>query len=90
MPEELDKEAEDVLADEPNMRYSGTGVNIIISGTEICMVAAKTNKVLTKHDLKKISFAYGGDKVSILSFNVMWLLYELKFTICFMLQPYFI
>lgn len=57
----VDKNVEKAIADEPNMNYAGTNVNLTVSSSRLSLTSLDANQVISSHDMPQISFASGGD-----------------------------
>jgi SHC-transforming protein 1 len=54
-----------VLGDQPDMKHAGANVTLSISSTGLHLSLLDTGQLIAKHDMPNISFASGGDPVSI-------------------------
>lgn len=59
-----DKRIQQALADSPNMNKAGTNVTLRVSSKFLSLVNMENNETIAKHDMPRISFASGGDSVS--------------------------
>lgn len=62
-----DKRVQQALSDTPNMNRAGTDVILRVSSKFLSLVSLENNEIIAYHDMPKISFASGGDSVSILN-----------------------
>lgn len=60
-----DKQVQRAIADAPKMDYAGTNVNLNISSSRLTLTSLDNYKVIASHDMPRISFASGGDCVSL-------------------------
>lgn len=60
-----DKRIQQALSDKPDMENAGTNVTLRVSSKLLSLVNLDSNEVIASHDMPKISFASGGDSVSI-------------------------
>lgn len=60
-----DKRIQQALSDKPDMENAGTNVTLRVSSKLLSLVNLESNEVIASHDMPKISFASGGDSVSI-------------------------
>lgn len=56
------------------MENAGTNVTLTVSSKFLSLVSLENNEIIAKHDMPKISFASGGDPVSLplLIINLMF------------------
>ena len=47
------------------MDHAGSNVNLTISSTSLAVTVLETGQIVAKHEMPRISFASGGDTVSI-------------------------
>lgn len=60
-----DKRIQQALAEKPDMENAGTNVTLRVSSKLLSLINLENNEIITSHDMPKISFASGGDSVSI-------------------------
>lgn len=60
-----DKRVQQALAEKPDLKDAGTDVTLRVSSKLLSLVNIESNEVIASHDMPKISFASGGDTVSI-------------------------
>lgn len=60
-----DKRIQQALSDAPNMNDAGTNAILRVSSKFLSLVNLESNQVIAKHDMPRISFASGGDSVSL-------------------------
>lgn len=61
----VDKEVQKAIAKVPKMEYAGTNVNLNVSSSSLTLTSLDTGQIIASHDMPRISFASGGDCVSI-------------------------
>lgn len=63
----VDKRVLQCIADTPNMQNSGTNVTLTVSSKYLSLVSVDTaiHCLVAQHDMPRISFASGGDTVSL-------------------------
>lgn len=52
------------IADKPCMEHTATSVNLTISSCSLSLSNIETGHIIARHDMPRISFASGGDTVS--------------------------
>lgn len=80
-----DKRIQQALAEKPDMENAGTNVTLRVSSKFLSLINLENNEIITSHDMPKISFASGGDSVSIAchthrSVHIQLKLYSLLFS----------
>lgn len=60
-----DKRIQQAFSDAPNMEMAGTNAILRVSSKFLSLVGLESNETIAKHDMPRISFASGGDSVSI-------------------------
>lgn len=60
-----DKRIQQALSDKPKMENAGTNVTLRVSSKFLSLISLETGDIIAKHDMPKISFASGGDPVSV-------------------------
>lgn len=53
------------IADKPSMEHAGSNINLTISSCSLALTILETGQIIAKHEMPRISFASGGDTVSI-------------------------
>lgn len=54
------------IAEKPNMDHAGSNINLTISSCSLALTVLETGQIIAKHEMPRISFASGGDAVSII------------------------
>ncbi|CAG9816540.1 unnamed protein product [Phaedon cochleariae] len=57
----VDKKVLKAVADAPNLKYSGTSVNLNVSSINLSLTSVSNNELIASHEMPRISFASGGD-----------------------------
>lgn len=61
----VDKEVQKCIAKVPKMEHAGTNVSLNVSSSSLTLTSLETGQIVASHDMPRISFASGGDCVSI-------------------------
>ena len=65
------------MSDTPNLTHAGMDVTLAITTDDVAMISMDNGKPLISHSMEEISFASGGDSVSLLLYTVTYYLYFL-------------
>lgn len=60
-----DRRIQQALSDTPNMTNAGLNAILRVSSKFLSLVNLESNETIAKHDMPRISFASGGDSVSL-------------------------
>lgn len=61
----VDKDVQKAIAKVPKMECAGTNVNLNVSSSSLTLTSLDTGQIIASHDMPRISFASGGDCVSV-------------------------
>lgn len=61
----IDKKVLKAIAEVPNLKFSGSRVNLNVSSLNLTLTSLDTNHIIACHEMPRISFASGGDTVRI-------------------------
>lgn len=61
----IDKKVQGAIAEIPRMDYAGTNVSLNVSSSSLTLRSLDSGQIIASHDMPRISFASGGDCVSI-------------------------
>jgi hypothetical protein len=60
------------------MDHAGSNINLTISSCSLALTVLETGQVIAKHEMPRISFASGGDTVSIIIFPYLIILKKIR------------
>jgi SHC-transforming protein 1 len=61
----VDKKVSKAIAEVPNMAHAGANVSLNVSSSNLTLTSLDDSKIIACHDMPHISFASGGDCVSV-------------------------